>query len=55
MTDAMTPEARAALTARIPLERLGTPKDVAGDGRISGVGARGLHHRSGARRRRRAW
>ena len=30
MTSAMTPEARAALSAQIPLERLGTAKDVAG-------------------------
>ena len=30
MTDAMTPEARAAMTQGIPLERLGTPADVAG-------------------------
>jgi 3-oxoacyl-[acyl-carrier protein] reductase len=30
MTAAMTPEARAALTGQIPLERLGTPADVAG-------------------------
>lgn len=30
MTSAMTPEARAALTAQIPLERLGTAKDIAG-------------------------
>ena len=29
MTDAMTAEARASLTSAIPLERLGTPKDVA--------------------------
>ncbi len=30
MTAAMAPEARAALEQRIPLERLGTPADVAG-------------------------
>lgn len=30
MTAALTPEARAALSAQIPLERLGTPQDVAG-------------------------
>ncbi len=30
MTAAMTPEARAALAQQIPLERLGTPADVAG-------------------------
>ena len=30
MTAAMTPEARAALHGQIPLERLGTPGDVAG-------------------------
>lgn len=30
MTQAMTPEARATLTAQIPLERLGTARDVAG-------------------------
>lgn len=30
MTAAMTPEARAALSQQIPLERLGTPADVAG-------------------------
>ena len=30
MTAAMTPEARATLSAQIPLERLGTPNDVAG-------------------------
>jgi 3-oxoacyl-[acyl-carrier protein] reductase len=30
MTAAMTAEARSALTAQIPLERLGTPADVAG-------------------------
>jgi 3-oxoacyl-[acyl-carrier protein] reductase len=30
MTSAMSEEARAALTAQIPLERLGTPKDIAG-------------------------
>jgi 3-oxoacyl-[acyl-carrier protein] reductase len=30
MTAAMTPEARGALTTQIPLERLGTPTDVAG-------------------------
>jgi 3-oxoacyl-[acyl-carrier protein] reductase len=29
MTNAMTPEARSSLTASIPLERLGTAKDVA--------------------------
>jgi 3-oxoacyl-[acyl-carrier protein] reductase len=29
MTDAMTPEARASLQGMIPLERLGTPEDVA--------------------------
>jgi 3-oxoacyl-[acyl-carrier protein] reductase len=29
MTNAMTPEARAALTGSIPLERLGSPKDIA--------------------------
>lgn len=30
MTASMTPEARSALDSQIPLERLGTPKDVAG-------------------------
>ena len=30
MTAAMTPEARAALSGQIPLERLGTPQDIAG-------------------------
>jgi 3-oxoacyl-[acyl-carrier protein] reductase len=30
MTAAMTPDARSTLTAQIPLERLGTPADVAG-------------------------
>jgi 3-oxoacyl-[acyl-carrier protein] reductase len=30
MTAAMTPEARSALSGQIPLERLGTPKDIAG-------------------------
>jgi 3-oxoacyl-[acyl-carrier protein] reductase len=30
MTAAMTPDARGTLTAQIPLERLGTPADVAG-------------------------
>jgi 3-oxoacyl-[acyl-carrier protein] reductase len=30
MTSAMSAEARAALSAQIPLERLGTPKDIAG-------------------------
>ena len=30
MTAAMTPEARAALSGQIPLERLGTPRDIAG-------------------------
>ena len=30
MTGAMTPEARAALSAQIPVERLGLPEDVAG-------------------------
>jgi 3-oxoacyl-[acyl-carrier protein] reductase len=30
MTAAMTPEARAALSAQIPLERLGKPEDIAG-------------------------
>ena len=30
MTGAMTPEARATLSGQIPLERLGTPNDVAG-------------------------
>lgn len=30
MTAAMTPEARAAMGQQIPLERLGTPEDVAG-------------------------
>jgi 3-oxoacyl-[acyl-carrier protein] reductase len=29
MTAAMTPEARASLSGQIPLERLGTPNDVA--------------------------
>ena len=30
MTAAMTPEARSALSGQIPLERLGTPRDIAG-------------------------
>jgi 3-oxoacyl-[acyl-carrier protein] reductase len=30
MTKAMTPEARTALAGQIPLERLGTPQDIAG-------------------------
>jgi 3-oxoacyl-[acyl-carrier protein] reductase len=30
MTAAMTPDARAALSQQIPLERLGTPNDIAG-------------------------
>jgi 3-oxoacyl-[acyl-carrier protein] reductase len=30
MTAAMTPEARASLSGQIPLERLGTPQDIAG-------------------------
>jgi 3-oxoacyl-[acyl-carrier protein] reductase len=30
MTATMTPDARTALTAQIPLERLGTPADIAG-------------------------
>ena len=30
MTAAMTPEARTALSGQIPLNRLGTPKDIAG-------------------------
>jgi 3-oxoacyl-[acyl-carrier protein] reductase len=30
MTAAMTPDARTTLTAQIPLERLGTPADIAG-------------------------
>jgi 3-oxoacyl-[acyl-carrier protein] reductase len=30
MTSGMTADARAALSAQIPLERLGTPKDIAG-------------------------
>jgi len=30
MTAAMTPEARTTLSAQIPLERLGTPNDIAG-------------------------
>jgi 3-oxoacyl-[acyl-carrier protein] reductase len=30
MTAAMTPDARAALSQQIPLERLGTPSDIAG-------------------------
>jgi len=30
MTAAMTPEARAALSGQIPLDRLGTPQDIAG-------------------------
>jgi 3-oxoacyl-[acyl-carrier protein] reductase len=30
MTAAMTPDARTALSAQIPLERLGTPRDIAG-------------------------
>ena len=29
MTEAMTPEAKAALNGQIPLERLGTPADIA--------------------------
>jgi 3-oxoacyl-[acyl-carrier protein] reductase len=29
MTDAMTPEAKSALNALIPLERLGKPEDIA--------------------------
>jgi len=29
MTDAMTPEAKAALNSLIPLERLGKPEDIA--------------------------
>jgi 3-oxoacyl-[acyl-carrier protein] reductase len=29
MTAAMTPEARSALSGMIPLERLGTPADIA--------------------------
>jgi 3-oxoacyl-[acyl-carrier protein] reductase len=30
MTAAMTPEARASLSGQIPLERLGSPRDIAG-------------------------
>lgn len=30
MTAAMTPDARAALSAQIPLDRLGSPQDIAG-------------------------
>ncbi len=30
MTAAMTPEARASMSGQIPLERLGTPEDIAG-------------------------
>jgi 3-oxoacyl-[acyl-carrier protein] reductase len=30
MTAAMTPDARAALSGQIPLERLGSPRDIAG-------------------------
>ena len=30
MTAAMTPEARAALSGQVPLDRLGSPKDIAG-------------------------
>jgi 3-oxoacyl-[acyl-carrier protein] reductase len=30
MTQAMTPEARTTLAKQIPLERLGTPNDIAG-------------------------
>ena len=30
MTAAMTPEARASLSGQIPLERLGSPQDIAG-------------------------
>jgi 3-oxoacyl-[acyl-carrier protein] reductase len=30
MTAAMTADARTALSAQIPLERLGTPRDIAG-------------------------
>ena len=30
MTAAMTPEARAALSGQIPLDRLGSPQDIAG-------------------------
>jgi 3-oxoacyl-[acyl-carrier protein] reductase len=30
MTSAMTPEARASLSGQIPLERLGSPQDIAG-------------------------
>jgi 3-oxoacyl-[acyl-carrier protein] reductase len=30
MTAAMTPEARTAMSGQIPLERLGSPRDVAG-------------------------
>ncbi|HEX4934323.1 MAG TPA: 3-oxoacyl-[acyl-carrier-protein] reductase [Gemmatimonadaceae bacterium] len=30
MTAAMTPDARATMSAQIPLERLGTPEDIAG-------------------------
>ena len=30
MTAAMTPEARTTLAQQIPLERLGTPNDIAG-------------------------
>ena len=51
MTNAMTPEARAALLGSIPLERLGSPKDVAAMVAFL-ARARRLHNGSGPRRGR---
>ncbi len=54
MTAAMTDEAQEhALRRRSRSSGSGTPADVAALGRVSRVGARGLHHGAGVRRRRR--
>ena len=53
MTAAMTDEAQKALFTQIPLERLGNAAGHRGRRALSGVRAGGVHHRPGARRRRR--
>ena len=53
MTDALGEEQRAQLEGQIPLERLGTPDDIAGSRRLPGLGGRQLHHRRDAAYQRR--
>ena len=53
MTAAMTPEARAALSGQIPLDRLGSPQDIAGTVAFLASEHAVVHHRAGARGGRR--